>query len=135
MWCTPIDTLNFWKEWQVDLCRDRMLKGGVTEPSRVMIEEVLYYIKTVLEKNDYSLKDFNLPEPDVNIIEAADLSRLIQEGDYDVDSYKIFVDEHYSKLNDGQKKVVDEVWNSICNKLGKIFCLNAYGGTGKNLCS
>ena len=82
------------------------------------------------------MEAFHLPEPDISVMESAqELSILEEETSYDTDSLKHFVQQQYQKLNEGQKKVFNEVMHSVNKddgKNGKIFCLNAGGGTGKN---
>ena len=139
IWCQPISPLQFWNEWKTELCRDKMAEQHLTEPNTLMIQEVLIYIKRRLQKEELNMEAFHLPEPDISVIEAAEeLSILEEETSYDTDDLKHFVEQQYQKLNEGQKKVFKSVMDSINKndgKNGKIFCLNAGGGTGKTTTS
>ena len=82
------------------------------------------------------MEQFNLPQPDSTVIEAAEeLTMLQEETHYNTESLKNVVQQEYQILNEGQKKVFTEVMDSVNNHCGKIFCLNAGGGTGKTTTS
>ena len=103
--CRPVTPLQFWNEWKTELCRDKMIKERLTEPNSLMIAQVLTYIKRRLHKEELSMADFNLPEPDTSVIEAAEeISMLQEETNYDEEALNFFVQQQYQKLNVGQKK-------------------------------
>ena len=82
------------------------------------------------------MKHFNLPEPDISVIEANEEARMLEEEtNYNTESLKELVLQKYQILNEGQKKVFNEVMNSVNCKSGKVFCLSAGGGTGKTTIS
>ena len=132
IFCSPVTPFKFWNDWKIELCRDKMVKEGLIEPNRIMVEEVLLYIKERLEKEHFTMEQFNLPEPEIRVIEAAEEVRMLdEETNYNIESLKELVLQKYQILNEGQKLVFKEVMNSVNNNSGKIFCLNAGGGTGK----
>ena len=127
---------QFWNDWKTELCRDKMNKKGLTEPSALIVAEVLLCIKRRLNKEDLTMEQFHLPQPDSTVIEAAEeLTMLQEETHYNTESLKNVVQQEYQILNEGQKKVFTEVMDSVNNHCGKIFCLNAGGGTGKTTTS
>ena len=136
IWCQPMNPAQFWNDWKTELCTDKMKKKGLTEPSALIVAEVLLCIKRRLQKEDLSMEQFHLPQPDSRVIEAAEeLTMLQEETHYNTESLKNVVQQEYQILNEGQKKVFTEVMDSVNNHRGKIFCLNAGGGTGKTTTS
>ena len=127
--CIPANPYNFWNYWKTELCRDKMLHFGVSEPSSLMIHEVLFFIKNRLKKDGLSMEKFNLPEPDIDMIKDAEV--IQDEPIYNEDVLKSLLQERIPTLNEAQKNVFDQVMSSVENKQGKIYCLNAGGGTGK----
>ena len=105
IFCQPSDPLKFWNDWQTELCRDKMVQKGLTEPNRPIIEEVLLYIKRRLEKEELTMKMYNLPEPEISEIEAVEQERMIhEETNYNTESLRKIVQQQYQTLNEGQKK-------------------------------
>ena len=132
IFCNPSDSLKFWNDWKTELCRDKMVSLRVTEPTSLMINEVLLFIKGRLDKDGLKMEKFNLPQPDTSVIEAANEARVIQEEtNFDPEYLRRLVETKSHTLNDGQKEVFNQVMASVDDQAGKLFCLNASGGTGK----
>ena len=77
-----------------------------------------------------TLKEFKLPEPDTTK-EDAIASLIVQETSYDKENLLEKAKETVRLMNDDQLDVFKDVIASITSGKGKIFCLNAAGGTGK----
>ena len=78
-------------------------------------------------------RDFQLPRArlvgDVSIIPKT----IRDELNFDRDNLRADVDYKYQSLNFEQKYVFDIVIDSVTNKQGRLFALDACGGTGKTL--
>ena len=130
--CQPSDPHKFWNDWKLELCRDKMVSSRLTEPTSLMINEVLFFIKNRLDKVGLTMEKFQMPQPDMSVIEAAEEAQIIQEElPFDMEYLKKFVQEKYPTLNEEQKYAFDQVMESVNTEAGKLFCLNAGGGTGK----
>ena len=103
--CIPANPYNFWNDWKTELCRDKMLHFGVSEPSSLMIHEVLFFIKNRLKKDGLSMEKFNLPEPDIDMIKDAEV--IQDEPIYNEDVLKSLLQERIPTLNEAQKNVFD----------------------------
>ena len=132
IYCRPADPVAFWNKHKVELCRDIMIKDKVTELNHVIENQVLMYLQDILDKDGLELsKDFHLPK--AVVVESLDgLPKLVhEEMDHDSDNLKAKVHQEYPDLNDEQKVVFDAVMYSVQNRNGKLFALDASGGTGK----
>lgn len=69
------------------------------------------------------LRDFGLPQPNFEL--------LSRNTDLDVDKMLQFVQENEIKLTPEQRHIYQTVLNSVFHNLGKLFFLDAPGGTGK----
>ena len=111
---------------------DLMKRDGVDGVNANIRNEILQFIKDRLDREDLCLqKDFGLPMP-TEVTTASMQPKTIQE-ELQYDILKLERDVFYKEctLNDQQKVVYEAVIQSVMNNSGKIFCLNASGGTGK----
>ena len=94
---------------------------------------VLLKIQERLQHDELDLHvNFGLPILDPTIIKETQIARILkEETDFDCRQLQMSVEQMLPTLNFEQKKVFQEVTKSACERLGKLFCLNASGGTGK----
>ena len=79
----------------------------------------------LLRLNDKSLSDVGLP-PSVRSYNSTDIVSR-----YNADELTAFVNDNISKLVPDQKHAFDKIIDSVVNNRGKLFFLDAPGGTGK----
>ena len=132
LYASPPEPVSFWKKWELAMAWDLMKRDGVDGVNANIRNEILQFIKDRLDREDLCLqKDFGLPMP-TEVTTASMQPKTIQE-ELQYDILKLERDVFYKEctLNDQQKVVYEAVIQSVMNNSGKIFCLNASGGTGK----
>ena len=91
---------------------------------------VLEKLKEQLNRSGSDLNNFNLPEPSICTTDRT--SRIIlSETSYDKENLQIETKSKFDKMNSDQAHFFEDVIQSVNNEEGKLFCLNAAGGTGK----
>ncbi|XP_064631618.1 uncharacterized protein LOC135489918 [Lineus longissimus] len=133
MYCRPADPPAFWAKWQVELSQDFLHRDKLQIPNDAILNEVLLYLQRILDQDNLDLnRDFNLPSPDLSLLQTATTPRVIQEEtDFDTTSLTESLPMQISSLNNDQQVVYQAILESVNNNSGKMFCLNASGGTGK----
>ena len=126
--CRPGDPLSLWetfkKEFFYHYTHTQKLSDKEAE------NFVLNKLKQQLGRSGCTLKEFKLPEPDTTK-EDAIASLIVQETSYDKENLLEKAKETVRLMNDDQLDVFNDVIASITSGKGKMFCLNAAGGTGK----
>ena len=123
----PANPLEFWQQHHTKLSEDFTNLNSEQQAINLTLLE----IQDNLERHGYSLKDFNLPQPDMNQIDTVIQSREFREEYYDTETLKANLEEQVPKLNQDQKLVYDIVMNSVQANKGYIIAVDAPGGTGK----
>ena len=102
-----------------------------TKLSREMAENmVLGKLKEQLNRSGSDLKDFNLPEQtNCNVNRAPRI--ILAETSYDRENLQCEARTQFDRMNPDQAKFFKDVIQSVDAEEGKLFCLNAAGGTGK----
>ncbi|XP_064648740.1 uncharacterized protein LOC135500954 [Lineus longissimus] len=133
MYCRPADPPAFWEKWQVELSQDFLHRDKLQIPNDAILNEVLLYLQRTLDQDNLDLnRDFNLPSPDLSLLQTATTPRVIQEEtDFDTTSLTESLPMQISSLNNDQQVVYQAILESVNNNSGKMFYLNASGGTGK----
>ena len=68
MWIQPNDPLSFWHRHINLLCEDLMHKENVLQPTDAIVNQVLFDLQTIVERNGYNLSDhYGLPQPDLTL--------------------------------------------------------------------
>ncbi|XP_074097687.1 uncharacterized protein LOC141526552 [Cotesia typhae] len=137
VFCQVGDPIKLWTKYRESLAED--IKRQMERESRdvELIVDIVYNQCLILLENiitsmsGKSLLEFGLPEPLREQSNVINNRQYINELAYDVSQLIEAVSVGVSKLNDDQKQVYDEVLNSIDSNSGKLFFLDAPGGTGK----
>ena len=77
------------------------------------------------------VKDFKLPKPKAMTEKDKIPREILEETSYDSEQLKDDARKSYMFMNEDQRTVFDAVMNSVNKKLGKLFAIDAPGGTGK----
>ena len=131
IYCRPSDTRAFWERHKRQLCEDHVRRLSLQQPTPQIYNLVLWYIQERLQLDGLDLeRHFNLPP--LNQLQPGDVPRIIrEETSYDTDALRESIPGRIESLNDEQMLVYNDVIQSIDNGEGKIFALQASGGTGK----
>lgn len=131
--CKPQRPEDFYEKYRTELCRHLMKKDRVSEPSQNHINKVLKVIKKRVAQEGLTMNQVGLPEPVLSEDEER-IPHVVQEELFSQDTraeMREQVAEQVHTLNDDQLEVYGLVMDSVGKKLGRAFCLNAAGGTGK----
>uniref|UniRef100_A0A0L8GP75 ATP-dependent DNA helicase n=1 Tax=Octopus bimaculoides TaxID=37653 RepID=A0A0L8GP75_OCTBM len=101
------------------------------KPTEFLYNEVLLSIKVRLAREEVTMANLGLLEPNFKS-ELEFLPVILQEGlNFEKAALHDHAFERYPTLNAKQKYIFDQVVGSVIKKEGKIFCLNASGGSEK----
>ena len=131
--CKPQKPEDFYQRYKVELCRHLMKKDRVSEPTEAHVNSVLKLIKKRVSQEGLTMNQVGLPEPHLSDDEAR-IPQLLQEELFDQDQRSELEEQAADQeqtLNDDQLEVYGIVLDSVFKNLGRAFCLNAAGGTGK----
>ena len=134
IYCRPSDTLAFWERHKLNLCQDLLQQSGLQEPNEAIYNTVLHRIQERLQLDELDLvSNFNLPAVDINLLpDNGKVPSIIrQETSYDVNVLRQRIPDRVNTLNEEQRNLYDEVVHSVRQNNGKIFAVQASGGTGK----
>ena len=133
LYCRPANPLQFWETHKVALCTDLMQRDKASTPTEAIINEVLLSLQDSLERQGLDVhEDFGLPKPPPMSSLQNTTPRIIEEEtNYDTSYLQGKVTEQCRTLNEQQQHVFDVVMDSVNSSKGKVFCLNACGGSGK----
>ena len=126
--CRPGDPLSLWKTFKTELFYHYIHTQKLSDKEAENL--VLNKLKQQLGRSGCTLKEFKLPEPD-NTKEDPIASLIVQETSYNKENLLKKANEAVRLMNNDQLDVFNDVIASITSGKGKIFCLNAAGGTGK----
>ncbi|XP_044591486.1 uncharacterized protein LOC123269716 [Cotesia glomerata] len=137
VFCQVGDPIKLWTKYRESLAED--IKRQMERESRdvELIVDIVYNQCLILledivtSMSGKSLLEFGLPEPLREQSNVINNRQYMNELAYDVSQLIEAVSVGVSKLNDDQKQVYDEVLNNIDSNSGKLFFLDAPGGTGK----
>ena len=92
----------------------------------------LYEIEQILLKSNKSLKDFpSLPFLDETFMHEIDNRLLREELSYNIQQLAVEDQELFQKLNSEQMNVYNVVVQSVIDKIGGLYFVYGFGGTGK----
>ena len=116
------------------MCEDLTKKKyGLEQPTDFIINECLLELQAMFaDQGKDMVKDFKLPQPKA-MTTKDEVPREIWEETMTFDHRQLKEDaiKSYALMNDEQKTVFDAVVDSVKNYAGKIFAIDAPGGTGK----
>ena len=126
--CRPGDPFGLWEMFKSDLLYHIVHTMQLSD--KVAENMVLQKLKVQLNRSGCTLKEFNLPEPIV--IEKETIpSIVLTETTYDNKKLLEQARNQVELMNEDQLDVFDDVIKSVSHGEGKMFCVNAAGGTGK----
>ena len=133
----PTDPLGLFNRFSPPLsddCRYRLQTHfHVTSPTDQQITSLaLQDIQVLLEQNNKSLADFNLPEREIQFDDSNAIPRVIaEEMEYDISELQSRFETGYLQTNVDQKQIVDSIMAAIDGQNGGVFFIDGPGGTGK----
>ena len=128
----PSDPLSFWNRHRDKLVEDYVRQSDIGSPTELMYNQALQYLSDRFELDDLSYDSFNLPPLSRRPDNHVSVPRVIQdETSYDSVELAASLPERVTTLNPEQRAVYDEVLHSVHNEQGRVFALQASGGTGK----
>ena len=130
---TPANSLALWEdpENQRALVEDFRRKSRSENITEIHLHQALSQMQQILAGMGRTMQEFNLPLPDHTLLNQREPLSVQMEKDWDRDALRREVEEKIELLNPEQRDVFDKVTDSVENNLGKVFSLNAGGGTGK----
>ncbi|GFT78905.1 ATP-dependent DNA helicase [Nephila pilipes] len=137
VFCLVGHPLKLWGKYRERLSEDiRRRMGRENRNSEPVVDIVYIQCLILLEDivtsmSGKSLLHFGLPEPIREESIIIKNRKFMSELAYDISRLIQVVSVGVSKFNHDQKKVYDDVLNSVASNFGQLFFLDAPGGTGK----
>lgn len=138
LFCNPSEPIMLWNKFRDDLCEDilnriRNENGDITlqYTDEVYNEGIIIIEDKIHEICDKSLADFGLPAANRNNLNSMDPLEQAFRRPYDLDKLNEYIFQNEPKLVNDQLFAYNSVLNSVNFNEGKIFFLDAPGGTGK----
>ncbi|XP_055960633.1 uncharacterized protein LOC130015109 [Mercurialis annua] len=124
----------FWKifadDIEYNLRRDFELENVFISEERLK-NYTLIELEKLINRNGYSLMDYNLPMPNRSFEYDSANKLILEELAFDITTMQIKHDQMIRTLNVEQKIIYDAVVNSVCLEDGNQFFIYGHGGTGK----
>ena len=133
IYCRPADPPLFWQRHREKLVEDFMRAENAEAPTELMFNQALLYLKERFEQDELDLvKDFLLPAVREDLLPRSNVPRVVRdETSYDREALAQSLQGRVDSLNDKQHLFYSAVMDSVANNTGKVFALQASGGTGK----
>jgi hypothetical protein len=133
LYVRPSDPPAFWLRHKEKLCQDIRHRNGATCDNELIENEVLIYLQEKVQQENLDISvDFNLPRPDLTLQPMSDVPRDIRDETLlDVAELEDRISNNIDRLTEEQRLVYDAVVKSVMDEDGLLFCLDAFGGTGK----
>ena len=130
---TPSDAMAIFADEDLQRClaEDFRRRDKATLTTHVHVNAALADIEDILQGMGRTLGEFKLPLPDRDLLANTLHLAVREELHYDRAALDEAVQAKYPSLNDEQRAVFDTVLESVESSEGRVFCLNAGGGTGK----
>ena len=126
--CRPGNPFALWEKFKKELMHHILHTSNVTSEEAENI--VLEKLKEQLNRSGSELKTFSLPEP--SKCSNDNIPRIISsETNFDKEKLLKAGKENVEKMTSEQKTFFESVLESVNSGNGRLFCLNAAGGTGK----
>ncbi|XP_055961830.1 uncharacterized protein LOC126681473 [Mercurialis annua] len=124
----------FWKHFSDDI--EYNLRRDFGLPNLFITDDrlknlVLIDLERLINRNGYSLSDYNLPMPNESVMHDSTNRLLVEELSFDLLEMKTKHDKMLTTLNHEQKNIYDAVVSSVYLGLGNQFFIYGHGGTGK----
>ena len=133
IYCRPADPLGFWERHRDILCEDYRRSEQAESVSVSMHHRALHFLAERFEQDDLDIvRDFHLPAVRRELVQEDNIPRIIRdENCFDRDALARTLPDRISTLNEKQAQFYNAVLDSVNSSSGKIFALQAPGGTGK----
>ena len=124
---------KLYEDFKEKLCEDLTKKKyGLEEPTDFIINECLLELQAMFaDQGKDMVKDFKLPQPKAMKETDKIPKEILEETNYDQEKLKDDARKSYIFMNDDQKAVFDAVIDSVNRQVGRLFAIDAPGGTGK----
>ena len=127
LYIKPSNPLKFWETHKEKLSEDWVKQYGKTNA----INKVLKWLKDRLILSEITLKSIGLPEPEYDQAEESSVRIIEEELNFDREEQRKLATLSLQTMNAEQSDFFKAVLNTINSETGKIFFLDAPGGTGK----
>ncbi|KAI8430432.1 hypothetical protein MSG28_000709 [Choristoneura fumiferana] len=138
VFCQMSDPVSLWDTFKRDLSEDfkrqieRQIEGGGEHLMKEVFNKCLLAIEEAyLALGGNNIEEYGLPKPSKSDVVESELGIYASEINYDVCSLERVVESNENLLTDEQKSVYYEIISSLNMEEGKIYFLDAPGGTGK----
>jgi hypothetical protein len=131
VFCRPAVPFDFYQSHKDKLAEDFMRRDHTDAPTEGHVNEVLLYLEEGLIRANTSMEAFKLPLPDMSLIPNHVPRVIREETDYIQEELLETLETNIPLLNPAQQDAHDKVLESVVNGEGKLFALDAPGGTGK----
>ena len=123
---------QLFEKFKVRLCEDLCKARRIKEPDAAVMNECLKRLQKCFEDNGKDMvKDFGLDAPK-EVTKEPELPKVLQdELSYNVEDLARKAETNIEKMNDDQRAVYEAVIEAVAIGDGKIFAIDAPGGTGK----
>ena len=127
--CRPGDPLGLWNMFKSELMyhAEYVLKLNAAEAENSVVRN----LEIQLSRSGCTMKEFKLPEPKIIETENRIASIISSETSFDRENLLKKTCDAVKMMNDDQLDIFHDVIDSVTNEKGKLFCVNAAGGTGK----
>ncbi|XP_059221537.1 uncharacterized protein LOC131996104 [Stomoxys calcitrans] len=136
--CQVTDSVSLWNKFRENMASDilirqrRELVSDDLQYDQNIFDEALFELNKVVQLlTSKSINDFGLPMPANINSDLTNNAEYTRETSYDQSKLLQNIAQDEPRLNIDQKKVFTTLLSSIDNNEGKIFFLDAPGGTGK----
>ena len=128
------DTKAMWEEFIDELSEDRQERPPDAKATPSMINKALLEMQQMFEDYGINMTEppTNMPAPDMSQIEREHRPRELQEElDRVEEAAEQDPEDKVAMMNQAQKAVFQEIIKSVQNNSGRLFAIDAPGGTGK----
>ena len=126
------DARSLFDEFQDELSEDGKVKSIDAKATPYMINKALIEMKQMfLDFGVDMVKDKNMPEPHMDDDQDFLPRELQQEIDRREGLENKDPNQSIAKMNSGQRQILDQIIISVKEKQGRLFAIDAPGGTGK----
>ncbi|XP_057418412.1 uncharacterized protein LOC130712602 [Lotus japonicus] len=130
--CSALGLLEDDKEFIDGLIDCAELSGALRLDDQTLKTLCLVELEKMLVNNGKTLKDFpGIPYPISDEVPQFENVMLFNELRFDIDDMSVKHNDHLMKLNNGQRKVYDEVIDAVNKSDGGFYFVYGSGGTGK----
>ncbi|XP_055910686.1 uncharacterized protein LOC129945050 [Eupeodes corollae] len=137
MFCQPTEPKSLWEEFKESMCEDILYQARSEQRNNELLfsddifnQGLILIEDKLLMLSDKRIDEYGLPKP--TRINQMDLQhQYTREIQYDKQNLHQYVQENLPKLNSEQKLAFSQIKESVDLHKGKLFFIDAPGGTGK----